>query len=171
MEGWWEGQRREHARGAGREGILWGMTGESRETNGATQCACVELISSPSSPSIHHPLPTIPLHPPFTPLPLFRVPGVLAAPEESTESRGIWPRCLFALSILLPSPPFDHPFSLPRPSSTCTSTLLLISLHLSPHFFPSHSCYTFFSFLPVVFRLFNYLIFLFPAFVTNESKS
>ena len=47
MEGWWEGQRREHARGVGREGILWGMTGESRETNGAAQCACVELISSP----------------------------------------------------------------------------------------------------------------------------
>ena len=102
------------------------------------------------SPSIHHPLPTIPLHSPFTPSPLFCVPGVLAAPEESTESRGIWPRCLFALSTLLPSPPFDHPSSLPRPSSTCTSPLLLIFLHLLLHFF-SHSCYTFFSFLSVVF--------------------
>lgn len=63
--GWRDG--RAHARGVGREGILWGMPGESLETNGAAQCACVELISSPSSPSIRHPLPPTlhvpPVHP------------------------------------------------------------------------------------------------------------
>lgn len=53
-EGW-------HARGVGGEGILWGMPGESRGNGRAAQCACVELISSPST--LHPPRPPRPRHP------------------------------------------------------------------------------------------------------------
>lgn len=77
----------------GKEGILWGMPGESQETLRAAPCACVELISSP--------LPFCPLLIPPFPLPLLRS-RVLAAPEESTESLGTWPRCLFAPTHPLP---------------------------------------------------------------------
>lgn len=116
-EGW-------HARGVGGEGILWGMPGESRGNGRAAQCACVELISSPST--LHPPRPPAPA----TPSPLLRVPGVLAAPEESTESRGIWPRCLFALST---------PSVTPSRPSLRYSLALFSSLLFPPHlvtFFP-----------------------------------
>lgn len=77
----------------GKEGILWGMPGESRGTLRAAPCACVELISSPPTP----PLLTPSL---LSSLPLSRS-RVLAAPEESTDSLGTWPRCLFALTYPL----------------------------------------------------------------------
>lgn len=81
-----------NTRGELGEGILWGMPAESRGTAGAAQCACVELISSPSSLL----------------RPALSRSRVLAAPEESMDSRGIWPRCLFALSTL-----FRPSFTLP----------------------------------------------------------
>lgn len=69
------------------------MPGESRGTLRAAPCACVELISSPPTP----PLLTPSL---LSSLPLSRS-RVLAAPEESTDSLGTWPRCLFALTYPL----------------------------------------------------------------------
>lgn len=113
--GWFGRARSEGAAGdwEGKEGILWGMPGESRGTLRAAPCACVELISSPPTP----PLLTPSL---LSSLPLSRS-RVLAAPEESTDSLGTWPRCLFALTYPL----------------LFTATSLVLSLSLSfPLSFP-----------------------------------
>ena len=108
--GWRDG--RAHARGVGREGILWGMPGESLETNGAAQCACVELISSPSSPSIRHPLPPTLHVPPVHPF------ATLSRSRSAGSARGEhgvpWDLAPLPLRTFHPStttPPFDHPFA------------------------------------------------------------
>lgn len=133
----------------GKEGILWGMPGESRGTLRAAPCACVELISSPPTP----PLLTPSL---LSSLPLSRS-RVLAAPEESTDSLGTWPRCLFALTYPL----------------LFTATSLVLSLSLPPSIFPSPSpsslslpLYLFVSFL-LFSRVFSLYFFCISQFLLS----
>lgn len=162
--GWRDG--RAHARGVGREGILWGMPGESLETNGAAQCACVELISSPSSPSIRHPLPPTLHVPPVHPF------ATLSRSRSAGSARGEhgvpWDLAPLPLRTFHPStttPPFRPSLrQLLHPSSTFTSTLFLVPLHLVYVFPLSLSLSLFFS-------LFRYIVFFFsfrciiPVFV------
>lgn len=139
MAGGWK------TRGELDEGILWGMPRESRGTRRTAQCACVELISSPSSLPLRRSSSLLYL------LSTLSRSRVLAAPEESTESRGIWPRCLFALSTLFPSL-VSLPCSAFLPVSVYLPVLLFLciflhlpSLSLSSFFFrSSDSWYLFF---------------------------
>lgn len=68
----------------GKEGILWGMPGESRGTLRAAPCACVELISSPPVP------PLLPL-PHCCPLFLFHVPECWQRQRRARTPSGLGP--------------------------------------------------------------------------------
>ena len=164
--GWRDG--RAHARGVGREGILWGMPGESLETNGAAQCACVELISSPSSPSIRHPLPPTlhvpPVHP-FATLSRSRSAGSARGEHgvpwdlAPLPLRTFHPSTTTPLSTI-PSPAASSFFNLyfnviPRSSS---SRLRFSSVSLSLSFFLC-SVISYSSFLFVVSFLFLFFAF------------
>lgn len=124
--GWRDG--RAHARGVGREGILWGMPGESLETNGAAQCACVELISSPSSPSIRHPLPPTHCVPPVHPF------ATLSRSRSAGSARGEHgvPWDLAPLPLRTFHPSTTTPFStIPSPAA---SSFFNLYFNVTPRF-------------------------------------
>lgn len=142
------------------------MPGESRGTLRAAPCACVELISSPPTP----PLLTSSL---LSSLPLSRS-RVLAAPEESTDSLGTWPRCLFALTYpllftaisLVLSPSFSS-LSLPL---SIFSSLFFFSHAFSLFFCISQLLLSLRGFLPFPFYVVASYVFPMPA-PTNKTKS
>lgn len=74
----------------GKEGILWGMPGESQGTLRAAPCACVELISSP--------LPLLPSSHPSVPSPSFAFPSAGSARGEHGVPRDLAPLPLRAHS-------------------------------------------------------------------------
>ena len=162
--GWRDG--RAHARGVGREGILWGMPGESLETNGAAQCACVELISSPSSPSIRHPLPPTLHVPPVHPF------ATLSRSRSAGSARGEHgvPWDLAPLPLRTFHPSTTTPLStIPSPAA---SSFFNLYFNVIPRSSSSRLRFSSVSLsLSLFFSLFRYIVFFFsfrciiPVFV------